>query len=185
MNLSSTDLDLTFDLTQQKVGMRFNAVAVPQGATITSAYIQFTTDETSSDADHPHRAGPGELTTPRPSAGSRTTSAGDRSPRLPSPGRRCRGRVIGAAGIGAADVGSLRPFLPRSLPARVGERTVAGDHHHRPRPPSRSFVRVLPGRRPGAASHLRRQHPGRDRPFSALGARLARAPERPAGSPSA
>ena len=49
MNLASTDLDLTFDLTQQKVGMRFSSVAVPQGVTVTSAYIQFTTDEASSD----------------------------------------------------------------------------------------------------------------------------------------
>ena len=50
MNLASTDLDLTFDLTQQKIGMRFNQVAVPQGAQITQAYVQFMVDETSSDA---------------------------------------------------------------------------------------------------------------------------------------
>ena len=49
MNLTSTDLDLTFDLSQQKVGMRFAGVNVPQGVTVTSAYIQFMVDETSSD----------------------------------------------------------------------------------------------------------------------------------------
>lgn len=49
MNLNSTDLDLTQDLTQQTVGMRFPAVAVPQGSTITKAYVQFRVDETSSD----------------------------------------------------------------------------------------------------------------------------------------
>ena len=50
MNLASTDIDLTFDLSQQKIGLRFNQVAVPQGASITSAYIQFKVDETSSEA---------------------------------------------------------------------------------------------------------------------------------------
>ncbi len=51
MNLSSSDIDLTFDnSSQQKVGLRFNQVAVPKGAHIASAYIQFTVDETSSDA---------------------------------------------------------------------------------------------------------------------------------------
>ena len=49
MNLTSTDLDLTQDLTQQTVGLRFAAVAVPSGATITKAYVQFKADETSSD----------------------------------------------------------------------------------------------------------------------------------------
>ena len=50
MNLTSTDIDMTFDLSQQKIGLRFNQVAVPQGVTITNAYIQFKVDETSSDA---------------------------------------------------------------------------------------------------------------------------------------
>jgi hypothetical protein len=50
MNLTSTDLDLTMDATQQTVGLRFNPVAVPQGATITSAYVRFWADETGSDA---------------------------------------------------------------------------------------------------------------------------------------
>jgi len=49
MNLFSTDLDLTFDLSQQIIGMRFNSVTVPQGTAITSAYVQFVVDEISSD----------------------------------------------------------------------------------------------------------------------------------------
>ena len=49
MNLVSSDIDMTFDLSQQKVGLRFGPVAVPQGAPITSAYIQFKADETSSE----------------------------------------------------------------------------------------------------------------------------------------
>ena len=50
MNLASTDIDLTFDLSQQKIGLRFNQVAIPQGANILSAYVQFKVDETSSEA---------------------------------------------------------------------------------------------------------------------------------------
>ncbi len=46
----STDLELVFDSGLQIVGMRFNAVAVPQGATINSAYIEFVTDETDSNS---------------------------------------------------------------------------------------------------------------------------------------
>jgi Big-like domain-containing protein/sortilin (neurotensin receptor 3) len=50
MNLSSTDLDITFEGSNQKIGLRFGPVAVPQGAAITGATIQFTVDETSSEA---------------------------------------------------------------------------------------------------------------------------------------
>jgi hypothetical protein len=75
MNLSSTDLDLTFDLSQQKVGMRFNSVAVPQGTTITSAYIQFTTDETSSDPTTLTVHGQASDNAPTFGAGSNSISA--------------------------------------------------------------------------------------------------------------
>ena len=48
MDLGSGDLELVMDGSDdQEVGMRFQ-VAIPQGATINSAYIQFTCDETSS-----------------------------------------------------------------------------------------------------------------------------------------
>ena len=51
IQLSSSDLELGFNKTkQQTVGMRFNAVNVPGGATITKAYIQFQADETDSVA---------------------------------------------------------------------------------------------------------------------------------------
>ena len=46
----SSDLELIQDATDQTVGMRFNALSIPKGATITSAYIQFKVDETSSVA---------------------------------------------------------------------------------------------------------------------------------------
>lgn len=50
MSLTSSDLELTLDSANQTVGMRFNAIAIPQGATITNAYLQFQADETGSTA---------------------------------------------------------------------------------------------------------------------------------------
>lgn len=49
VNLTSSDLELVFDGSNQTVGMRFAALAVPRNALVTSAYVQFTVDETSSD----------------------------------------------------------------------------------------------------------------------------------------
>jgi hypothetical protein len=48
--LSSTDLELVRESTDQTVGVRYVGVAIPQGATIMSAYLQFKADETSSEA---------------------------------------------------------------------------------------------------------------------------------------
>jgi hypothetical protein len=51
MYLTSSDLELVYDRGgDQKVGMRFTGVAIPQGATITKAYVQFQVDQTSSVA---------------------------------------------------------------------------------------------------------------------------------------
>lgn len=53
MYQDSSDLELGFDDFVgglQIVGMRFRSVAIPQGATINSAYLEFETDETDSDA---------------------------------------------------------------------------------------------------------------------------------------
>ena len=51
MTLTSSDLELTFDGTmQQTVGMRFTNIDIPQGAIITSAYIQFRVDAVSTGA---------------------------------------------------------------------------------------------------------------------------------------
>jgi hypothetical protein len=47
---SSTDLELVYDGSNQKVGIRFPNLAVPAGATITRAYVQFEADETESEA---------------------------------------------------------------------------------------------------------------------------------------
>ncbi len=48
MYRDSSDLELVEDGGDQLVGMRFTGVSIPQGATITNAYIQFTVDETDS-----------------------------------------------------------------------------------------------------------------------------------------
>ena len=49
--LSSSDLELVFDKGgHQMVGMRFNSLTIPQGATIHKAYVQFQVDETHSGA---------------------------------------------------------------------------------------------------------------------------------------
>ncbi|UJS17545.1 MAG: hypothetical protein L3J17_00405 [Candidatus Jettenia sp.] len=50
MLLSSTDLDLVFDKYNQMIGIRFNGINIPENATITNAYIQFKTDEITSEA---------------------------------------------------------------------------------------------------------------------------------------
>ena len=51
MSLGNPDLELVFDGGgDQVVGMRFQGVAVPQGASITNAYLQFEVDEATSVA---------------------------------------------------------------------------------------------------------------------------------------
>jgi hypothetical protein len=53
MYMNSSDLELVNDGTtygNQKIGMRFTGITVPQGASISNAYIQFTCDETGSTA---------------------------------------------------------------------------------------------------------------------------------------
>jgi sugar lactone lactonase YvrE len=45
VDLSSSDLELVVDGSAQTVGMRFPGIEIPQGAVITSAYVQFKTDE--------------------------------------------------------------------------------------------------------------------------------------------
>ena len=50
MYLNSTDLELVYDGSNQKVGIRFNGIAIPQGATVLNAYVQFKVDEISSES---------------------------------------------------------------------------------------------------------------------------------------
>jgi hypothetical protein len=48
VDLNSSDLELVTDSSVQTVGLRFPGLAIPAGATITSAYIQFVADESQS-----------------------------------------------------------------------------------------------------------------------------------------
>ena len=48
--LSSSDLELVDDGGLQTVGLRFAGIAVPKGATVTNAYVQFTVDEATTGA---------------------------------------------------------------------------------------------------------------------------------------
>jgi hypothetical protein len=51
VKLNSGDLEMVFDKNEdQLVGVRFQGVAIPQGATITSAHVQFQVDEVTSVA---------------------------------------------------------------------------------------------------------------------------------------
>lgn len=54
MYLNSSDLEFVYDAYNsqgnQEVGLRFTGVTIPSGATITNAYVTFTTDEVTTDA---------------------------------------------------------------------------------------------------------------------------------------
>ena len=50
MHFTSTDLEMVHDSVDQIVGLRFRNITIPQGSSITNAYIQFTTDEVSTSA---------------------------------------------------------------------------------------------------------------------------------------
>ena len=54
VDLTSSDLELVDEggTVNQEVGLRFNLVNIPRGATITNAYLQFTTDEVESGASN-------------------------------------------------------------------------------------------------------------------------------------
>lgn len=49
VNLTSSDLELIRESTNQTVGMRFNGVNIPAGSLIASAYIQFQVDEVATE----------------------------------------------------------------------------------------------------------------------------------------
>ena len=50
MYTNSGDLELIYDNSTQLVGIRFSGVKIPKGAVITNAYVQFKTDQTSSQS---------------------------------------------------------------------------------------------------------------------------------------
>jgi len=61
MNLTSNDLELIYDGGAQLVGIRFDNVQIPDGATLYRAYLQFQTDETDSEEDPTNLIIHGEL----------------------------------------------------------------------------------------------------------------------------
>ncbi|CAA6818517.1 MAG: Unknown protein [uncultured Sulfurovum sp.] len=50
MNIGSSDLEMTQEDHQQIIGLRFQNLSIPKGASITNAYIQFTSEEKDSDS---------------------------------------------------------------------------------------------------------------------------------------
>jgi hypothetical protein len=102
MNLNSSDLELVYDGGNQTVGMRFNGVAIPQGATIAGAHIQFQVDEVKSDVtsltiegEDSDNASPSKAKTatmPRPSSPRRATSRRGPGRRPRKHGPRFRGQ---------------------------------------------------------------------------------------------
>jgi len=50
VNLGSSDLELVREADLQTVGIRFQNIPLPQGATVTNAYVQFTVDEATTEA---------------------------------------------------------------------------------------------------------------------------------------
>ena len=99
--VNSSDLELINDadyVGQQTVGIRFDGLDIPAGATITAAWIEFTVDETQQrrhDLDH---QGAGLRRRRRLSPRRTSTSPAGRRLRAPSPGRRPHGRPSGASG---------------------------------------------------------------------------------------
>jgi hypothetical protein len=105
MNLNSADLELVLDGSRgnQTVGMRFTGVAVPKGAVITNAYVQFTTARATSVST--------PLTVQAQAGDNPTTFARRRATSPRGRGRRaCPGR-LSVDGLGSrpepADVGHL------------------------------------------------------------------------------
>ena len=76
MSLTSSDLELVNDgTTSQRVGLRFTGIDIPQGAVITAAYLQFTTDEVGSTASSSSSAGRPPTTPPSSPAPANNLSA--------------------------------------------------------------------------------------------------------------
>jgi hypothetical protein len=50
VSTNNSDLELVFDRTNQRVGLRFTGVTIPSGATVSRAWVQFVADETQNEA---------------------------------------------------------------------------------------------------------------------------------------
>ncbi len=141
MYFDSSDLELIDDsdyFGQQVVGLRFQNLAVPAGATITSASITFETDETDSVATALTFEGEAVA-----DAAPFATTAYHLSTRLAaayiSLGGGCQCHLVGRLEPGtvdggrraARDAGSLRDRRGDRRPGRLGQRQQPGGFRHR------------------------------------------------------
>ena len=129
MSLTSSDLELVYDGSDQTVGIRFNGVTIPQGASIRSAYVQFQVDEFELRCDvaddrgggyrqrrDVHVSGPKHLVaaTHRGGDGLASRSLGD-------------DRSIGSR---SANAGYQLNRPGDCEPSRLDHGQLAGNHHH-------------------------------------------------------
>ena len=129
VNLTSSDLELVYDGSDQTVGIRFNGVTIPQGASIRNAYVQFQVDEFELRCDvaddrgggyrqrrDVHVSGPKHLVaaTHRGGDGLASRSLGD-------------DRSIGSR---SANAGYQLNRPGDCEPSRLDHGQLAGNHHH-------------------------------------------------------
>ena len=176
MDLVSTDLELVTDGSKvQRVGLRFGSLQVPAGATISRAWIQFQTDEVSTDA----------------AALTLRAEAADNTPTYVGTNSNVSNRPVTSASV-------------RLEPARLADRQREDDRaadarHLLARPGSGEPARLGPGQRAGHPAHRHRTTYGRVvrgqlRPAPPRRVRHRRAPEqrrprrerrpRPVGDPA-
>ncbi len=152
VDLASSDLELVNEpfLGAQTVGMRFSGLAIPPGATITSASARFTVDETgSAPAGLTFRAHASDNSTAFTTATGNVSSRPKTSASAAwSPPAWTSARPVGCgsdhAGSGGADPGGR-------LPTRLGVWKRAVADRDRQRRPRRVLFRGR--RRAGAAAH--------------------------------
>ena len=131
VSVNNGDLELVFDGGgNQTVGLRFNTINIPAGATILNAYIQFKVDEKMSVATDLTIQGQAAdnataFTTATNNISSRprtSASANWQPPAWPT---------VGEAGTSAADIQHCGCHSGDYQPARVEQWQFARHHHHR------------------------------------------------------
>jgi hypothetical protein len=120
MRVASSDLELVYDKGEQTVGLRFAGLAVPQGAAIREAWVQFQVDETGAGATTLTVRGEASDDAPPFGSGARDLSARPRTgaavPWAPAPWT-----TAGAAGA-AQRTPSLAPVV-QEIVGRAGWRS--------------------------------------------------------------
>ena len=164
VDLASSDLELVTDGTKvQRVGLRFPNLQVPAGATISRAWIQFQTDEVSTDA----------------AALTLRAEAADNAPTYLGTNSNLSNRPLTSASVawsppawstaGARTAAQQTPDLSTLVqavvePARLGPGQRPGDAGHRHRPAYRRGVRR--NLRPAAPRRVHHRRPPSNQPPS-------------------